>query len=367
MGFPRHRAWRVTLLAVLTSALAVAAIGWLKVDGFERVEQPMPEAAHDRCRSLGVAGPMEWEGMSPQDFRFMVAEMDTMGAEWIRLGVIWRDIEPSPGVYRWEALDERLNIALDAGLRPLLLIHTTPAWVTGFGTVGSGAAEQYAQFAAEVAERYRDQADAYEIWNEPNIARFWDRPSPESYAELLTATAPLLREIDPDAEVVSAGLAPALNIEDYSVTIDRFLRGLYELDALRDVTAVGIHPYSYPEMPSGSAHWNTFAQLPKIQAIMHSHGDYTRSIWLTEYGAPSAGEGGVGTALQADMVVEALQLTDDSRYLGPIFMYTMYDLDLGAEDRESYFGLLYGPGDPKPAYLQLRDAAEQCALLSDGD
>lgn len=366
MGIPLPRAWCVTLLAVLACALAVMVIGWVGVDDFERVEKPMPEAAHDRCHSLGVAGPMDWENMTPDDFRFMVAEMDTMGAEWIRLGVIWRDIEPSPGTFRWEGLDERLNIALDAGLRPLLLIHTTPAWVSGFGTVGSGAAQQYAQFAAQVAERYRDQADAYEIWNEPNIDRFWENPSPESYAELLTATAPRLREIDPDAEVVSAGLAPALNIDGYSVTIDRFLRGLYELDALRDVTAVGIHPYSYPELPSGSSHWNTFSQLPKIQAIMHSHGDYTRSIWLTEYGAPSSGEGGVGTALQADMVVEALQLTDDNRSLGPIFMYTMYDLNLGAEDRESYFGLLYGPGDPKPAYLELRDAAEQCARLSNG-
>lgn len=364
---PRHRAWRVTALVVLASLLVVAVIRATAPDDPVRVDQAMPTATRERCPDLGMAAPMSWEDMPAADFRAMVAEMDTLGVSRIRLGVVWRDIESSPGVLRWEALDERISIARDAGMQPLLLIHTTPDWVQGFGVIGSGAAAEYARFAGQVAERYRGTVEGYEIWNEPNLARFWPTPSVESYAEMLTLTAPLLRRIDPGAEVVSAGLAPAEDRAGYSIELERYLRELYELDALRDVTAVGIHPYSFPELPSGSARWNTFAQLPRIQAIMRNHGDDERQIWLTEYGAPSAGDEGVGTTMQARMVVEALQLAAANPHLGPIYMYTMYDIDLGSADPESHFGLLYGPGQPKPAFLELRDAARKCGTLSHGD
>lgn len=369
MGFPNPRrfVWRAALLMLLVIVLAVGDFSWVSVDSDEDDEKVMQERSYDRCMSLGVAGPMSWEDMSSEDFRVMVGEMSEMGAEWIRLGVIWRDIEPTQGNFRWEAMDDRLRLAEEAGLRPLLLIHTTPPWVENFGVIGSGATEEYARFSGQVAERYHEQADGYEIWNEPNLVRFWPDPSPESYAEVLASTAPLIRQNDPDAEIVAAGLAPAANIDGYSITIESFLRGLYDSDALEDVTAIGIHPYSYPEMPSGTSSWNTFAQLPRVQAIMNNHGDRERKIWLTEYGAPSEGDGGVGTEMQSQMVVEALEITEDSENLGPIFMYTMYDIAFDPEDRESHFGLMYGPGQPKTAYSNLRDAAKKCALLSDVD
>lgn len=367
MGFlhPRYLAWRATLLTLLVIALVGGVVGRVVVVSLESNEAMVKDKALDRCDSLGIAGPMSWENMTSEEFHVMVNEMADIGASWIRIGVIWRDVEPSSGNFKWDDLDERLQLAVDAGLRPLLLIHTTPSWIDDVGEVGNGTAQEYARFSEEVAKRYHDQAEGYEIWNEPNLDRFWPEPSPESYAELLTATAPLLRQIDPDAEIVAAGLAPAASIEGYSVTIEDFLRGLYDLDALQDVTAIGIHPYSYPEMPSGTSSWNTFAQLPRIQAIMHSYGDREREIWLTEYGAPSEGNGGVGLELQSDMIVEALQMTEDGDNFGPIFIYTMYDIDFDPEDRESHFGLLYGPGDPKPAFLALSDATKRCSLLSD--
>lgn len=367
MGFlhPRYRAWRVTLLILLAITLVAGVIGRAVVVSLENDEQVTQVERLYRCDSLGIAGPMSWENMTIEEFQVMVQEMADIGAAWIRIGVIWRDVEPSRGNFEWDGLDQRLQLAVDAGLRPLLLIHTTPSWIDDVGEVGNGTAQEFARFSGEVAERYHEQADGYEIWNEPNLDRFWAEPSPESYAELLTATAPLLRQIDPDAEIVAAGLAPAASIEGYSVTIEDFLRGLYDLDALQDVTAIGIHPYSYPEMPSGNSSWNTFAQLPRIQAIMHSYGDREREIWLTEYGAPSEGNGGVGIEMQSDMIVEALQMTEDGDNFGPIFIYTMYDINFDPGDREAHFGLLYGPGNPKPAFSALREAAERCCLLSD--
>lgn len=291
----------------------------------------------------------------------MLEEQLLLGSTWIRVSAVWQDIEPEPGVYDWTGLDQRVDAAVKAGLIPLVLIHTHPVWLGGFGEIGSGAAEAFGRFAGDVAARYGDRVDAYEIWNEPNLARFWAVPDPDAYAEVLMAAVPRIRDADPGADIVSAGLAPAENVPGLSVDNLEFLARLYEIGALRGVTAVGMHPYSFPELPSGNSDWNAFRQLNEIKRMMDAHGDADKKIWLTEYGAPTGGENGVSERQQADMVVEALQLTVLDPRLGPIFMYTMYDLDLGINDPESYFGLMVGPGDPKLAFVELRETASGCA------
>lgn len=351
-------AWLVTTVAVLLSGCLVWVL--LTFEDGELPEVSMPQITAGGCPKLGIAGPAAWEGMTEEEFREMLEEQVTLGATWIRISASWHEIERYQGYLYWEGLDMRIEAAVDAGLRPLLLIHTLPTWVTGFGVTGSGAAEEYGNFAGAVAQRYGRDVEAYEVWNEPNIERFWPDPDPAAYAELLVDAVPKIRAADPTATVIAGGMAPASNVPGLSYSGYSFLAGLYELDALSQVDALAMHPYSYPERPSGMSQWNTFRQLASIKALMRSHGDGHKAIWLTEFGAPTAGEGGVGEREQAAMVSEALRLSWPDPGLGPLFIYTMYDLDFGEEDRESHFGLMYGPGMPKPAFTQLRELAGQC-------
>ncbi|WIM71747.1 cellulase family glycosylhydrolase [Corynebacterium suedekumii] len=189
--------WAVFLVSVLVGGLLAAVL-------LTRSSEDGPPV----CARFRGRRPADWEEMSEDEFRAMIDEQVYLGARDIRLAAVWQDIEPRPGDYEWEALDGRLQIALDAGLTPLLLIHTHPDWVTGFGEIGSGAAEAYGDFAGEVARRYSDRVHAYEIWNEPNLERFWPDPDPEAFAELLAAAGPRIAAADPEAEIVSGGLSP---------------------------------------------------------------------------------------------------------------------------------------------------------------
>ncbi|QGU08517.1 Cellulase (glycosyl hydrolase family 5) [Corynebacterium occultum] len=317
---------------------------------------------HATCQSLGVAAPADWEYMSDREFRDMLDEQVAMGSQWIRVSAIWKDIEYRKGSYDWSGLDSRMAAISDAGLKPLMLIHQWPNWVEGFGVIGSGAAGDYADFAEQVALRYGDQARAYEIWNEPNLERFWPNPSPDAFAELLAAAGPRLQAADPSAEVLSGGLAPATDDPGYSISGKTFMTRLYELGANEHVTGLAMHPYSYPERPTGTSDWNSFNQLHKLRDLMDSHGDGHKQVWLTEYGAPTGGNRGVGEREQAAMVTEAVELAAGSSNLGPVFLYTMYDIDLGASDPESHFGLMKAPGQPKQAYNALQDMSENCAF-----
>ena len=332
----RRFGWAVFLVSVLVGGLLAAVL-------LTRSSEDGPPV----CARFGVAAPADWEEMSEDEFRAMIDEQVYLGARDIRLAAVWQDIEPRPGDYEWEALDGRLQIALDAGLTPLLLIHTHPDWVTGFGEIGSGAAEAYGDFAGEVARRYSDRVHAYEIWNEPNLERFWPDPDPDAFAELLAAAGPRIAAADPEAEIVSGGLSPATNRENTSVAPVDFLRRLYELGAQEYFTVVGMHPYSYPERPSGGSDWNSFGQMAQMTALMDEAGDTDTQIWVTEIGAPSDGDRGVGESAQADLIAEALELIDEDPRLGRAYLYTMYDIDLGQDNPESHFGLLHAPGEPK--------------------
>ncbi|MGP6175224.1 cellulase family glycosylhydrolase [Corynebacterium sp. A21] len=358
--------WCVAVLAVLVSIALVCVILSLSRRSGEEVEVVMPEVSAGGCSELGMAGPAQWDWMGEDEFQVMVGEQVTLGAKWIRISASWHEIERQQGSYYWDQLDQRVNAAVDAGLTPLLLLHTLPDWVEGFGVVDSGAAQHYGEFAGAVAQHYGDRVTAYEIWNEPNIERFWPNPDPVAYAEWLAVASQNIEAVDPGAEIIAGGLAPASNVEGISYSGYTFLERLYELEALNYVTAVAVHPYSYPERPSGMARWNTFRQLGQIKELLRENGDGGKKIWLTEYGAPTSGEGGVGEREQATMVSEALRLAWIDPTLGPIFIYTMYDLDFGEDDRESHFGLMYGPGDPKVAFTALREVAVECGAGAAG-
>lgn len=314
------------------------------------------------CGRFGVAAPADWEEMSEDEFRRMIDEQVHLGARDIRLAAVWQDIEPRPGVFHWEGMDGRVQIALDAGLTPLLLIHTHPDWVSGFGEIGSGAAQAYGEFAGEVARRYGDRVHAYEIWNEPNLDRFWPDPDPDAFAELLAAAGPRIAAVDPDADIVSGGLSPATNRANTSIAPVDYLRRLYELGAQEHVTTVGMHPYSYPERPSGESDWNAFGQMSQMTALMDEYGDTDKQIWVTEIGAPSDGDRGVGESGQADLIAEALDLIGEDPRIGRAYLYTMYDIDLGRRNPESHFGLFRAPGEPKEIARRLAEGATACGF-----
>src|SRR5438132_1581089 len=70
--------------------------------------------------------------------------------------------------------------------------------------------QDYANFVRAVASRYKGRIRAYEIWNEPNLAREWcgKPPSGKEYVQLLKLAYETIKAADPTAWIISAGLSP---------------------------------------------------------------------------------------------------------------------------------------------------------------
>lgn len=359
------RAWGTVVTAMLSSAVVVLGILW----GYAPFGALRPSATvisladQAPCQNIGMAGNAAWDSFSPEEYGLATEATREIGMGRVRIGANWGEIERIRGHRDWTELDMRIERARDAGLRPLLVIQTIPEWLS----IPSGPitdehrrfAAEFGEFAGAVADRFGHEVDDYEIWNEPNLHKFWPDPNVEHYVELLKAAYGEIHAADGDATVITGGLAPA---PDGPQTIAplTFLNRLYDLGGGDYSDAIGMHPYSYPELPSGNSEWNTFRSLTDVVDLMVSRGDGRKQVWLTEYGAPTGGSSGVSPQRQAEMVTEAYELATANRSIGPIFIYTLIDGGAPTWDSEAHFGLYYTNQSPKPAVAALQDAIRTC-------
>src|SRR5215210_8688773 len=99
--------------------------------------------------------------------------MRSLGVTRLRYPVRWHRVEPSPGQFAWDELDEVMTFMRAEGFRPIVdLVHHTsyPRWLKeGFADPRFG--ESYVRYAEAVAQRY-PWVPEYTLFNEPFATLF---------------------------------------------------------------------------------------------------------------------------------------------------------------------------------------------------
>jgi hypothetical protein len=202
----------------------------------------------------------------------------------------WSQIEPLPGEYFWEYPDSVVRACEHYGLNLVARLDQPPEWalssVEEDVPIDVGA---YAAFVARVATRYEGRVEGYIVWNEPNLAQEWggQPPDPDGYAELLRAAYAAVKGSDPQALVVSAGLAPTNRVDQTAMDDRMFLEGMYEAGAEEFFDVLGAHPYGFaypPHDPRGAHEGLNLARLEDLREIMVANGDGDKPVWATEVG-----------------------------------------------------------------------------------
>lgn len=177
----------------------------------------------------------------------------------------------------------------------------------------------------------------YQVWNEPNFPTSWGgHPSAAEYVRMLNACAKTIRGVDPQAEIITAGIADSkqgIRLEKYVTAIKRA-----HFDSL------AVHSYPAP----GHTVTDT---LHRALAAMGG----TRKVWLTEFGWATGGPKSSHTvteAVQASRVHDAVRsLYRVSRLRGFVY-YGWQDLP-PYPGRTDYWGFHTGltraDGTAKPA------------------
>ena len=284
-----------------------------------------------------------------------------MVAAQLRVG---RD-RAAPGVFRWGSIDKIMRQAPHPNaVAVLAMVGTTPSWAAPAGCSelwcqAAGSTRTSAGFAAAIARRYRvvGHPGLGDLERAEPLAGFRQRPGPdaERYGRLLVAAATAIRAEDPDATVLSGGLAPALTDNERHQLPDRFLDELYDTGAMQAVDGVAYHPYSYPNLPSVRTGQNGFIdQLEAVRDVMVEHGDEDGLVWLTEFGMPTPGGGSPLLARQEKMVVDGFETWRSLDYVGPLFWFSWRDSDTGSDGAHLNFGLRRSDDSPKPGLRGLR-------------
>ncbi|NDJ87258.1 MAG: hypothetical protein GYB66_15375 [Chloroflexi bacterium] len=169
-----------------------------------------------------------------------------------------------------------------------------------------------------------------------------------------------------------------MNAED-----DRlYLQQMYAAGVAQYSDAIGAHPYGWANPPDTTCcennpnilNWDdhpSFFFLETLQAyweIMQENNDSGTFIWVTEFGWGTS-DGfqvdvdenfafveNVTLDEQAQYTIRAFQIGRNLGYVGPMFVWNLNACEVyGLGDFRCYWSLLDPAGNPRPAYLALRD------------
>ena len=310
----------------------------------------------------GRAGGSDGSGLltaSDDDLNQVLQAAQEAGMWSIRVDIDWSLVEPAAGQRDWVIIDRVVGAVVDHGMCPLGLVTYTPEWaaVEHPGPLDSrfrpDDPQMFADFAGAAAQRYRDDISIWEVWNEPNNADFFKpAPDPASYGALLEASSRAIKSARSDATVLSGGLAPAED-DGRDIAPVTFLSALYADGFNRYFDAFAIHPYSFPALPDapGTGHWNTAQQLDTMHETMVAGGDEGKSVWITEFGAPTGtGPGAVSDDVQAQTMNQILAMARDTPWIATAFVFNLRDTGTDSDDIEQNFGLLRNDFSRKPAF-----------------
>ncbi len=243
----------------------------------------------------------------------------------------WRSIEPTEGSFHWAQRNRLIGRLASHGIRPVPFVWGSPDWV-GSGAMAqpplNSAADRAAwrDFLQKAVARYgpggsywsntyRQQYGAsatplpvksWQIWNEPNLKKYFTpgenvNQSAQTYAELLQISHDAITSLDPNAEIVFAGM-PGYGDSKAWVFLDH----VYEVPGARsDFDATALHPYARDI--------DEFRrEILQFRASMTNHNDADTPLWLTELawgsGPPDQFGHNVGLARQQQLLFNSFKL-----------------------------------------------------------
>ena len=214
---------------------------------------PGPVARMD-TPEYGVHTFLWWSG----EYRARDAQLvKDAGLTWVKELFPWRSIEGAgKGIFDWSVADQVVQVLNDRGLKIIARVDFQPAWARadGANNVPPDNYRDYGDFVYAMASRYKGRIQAYEIWNEPNLAREWgDRPpNAAEYVALLRVAYRRIKEADPNATVITAGLAPTGTGLPHAIPDAQYLREMYQAGVKNYFDVLGVHAPGYKAAPETS-------------------------------------------------------------------------------------------------------------------
>lgn len=251
-------------------------------------------SAHGTCalstasQPQGVVGLQIFYPDRPQAW----ADAQDLGITWARVELRWDKFNPEPNLFDQEYTDTVFALAAtQPNIRLLVLMNHAPLWTQSEPNLFPDRA---AAAATWLIRRYGNQVAAMEVFNEPNLGGQFGWPalwgsgeeSARAYAKTLTAVSSAVRVHNKSVLIVSAGLSPAHDPENYA-------RWLIRWTPSECYDGLGVHTYGQ------SGH---FANIARNAGLLFAQEHVNnKALWVTEHGTQNNSE---RAALLASLAIE---------------------------------------------------------------
>ncbi|MEA3309928.1 MAG: hypothetical protein U9Q70_10510 [Chloroflexota bacterium] len=345
---------------------------------------PWPIPTHFATPEVGIDAHLWWDRWAAQHDWQLIQEAHF---RWVKQRLPWVNVRPFQArAYDWSISDQIISEAASRDIKLLFRLDGAPPWAqvtaepdaTPIPPVDLVA---WATFCSDVAERYRGQVAGYQIWNEPNLTREWggQQPNPTAYVELLRVCALSIKQTDPAALVITAGLAPTGSGPPHALPDMDFLRGMYEAGAAPYFDLLGANAPGYAAPPEtspdeaaatpeyGGQRFFTFRHVEDLRAIMEEYGDAHKQIAILEFGwttdkiHPAYSWFAVTPEEQADYLVRAIIYAREhwAPWIGTLFVWSLPDPAWTPENEEFWWSITdpfhWQSGAVRPAYHALAE------------
>jgi hypothetical protein len=324
--------------------------------------------------------------------------IEDVGFAWIRQQFRWDDIEISArgnftddrndtngdgvkdSINAWGKYDNIVDLAEQHQLKIIARLGSVPTWAQPAGALASFAPpadpQDFANFAATLADRYKGRITYYQIWNEPNIYPEWgDQPvNPEAYTDLLCRSYRAIKAADPSAVVLSGALAPTLDISGTNLNDLVFLQRMYQAGAKECFDILGAQGYGLFSGPTDQRMRITqlnFAHVLWLRDMMVANNDAAKPIWIGEMAwnpVPNASDiadlnrfGQVTDEQAARYAVEAYERARTEWPFVGVISYWYFKRPADYEKTQSfyYFRMVEPDFTPLPVYDAMRTYAQE--------
>ena len=263
--------------------------------------------------------------------------MDEMGAVWTLRTFSWGAIEKEKGHFNFSGYDEYVEEARNAGKKVGATLGYSNDWLYPEGKgkryISPENIPHFLDFIEEIVKHYKGKIDVWNVWNEPNIKRFWDGPD-KDFFELSRRTAQKIRETDPDAYIIGGS---------YVRVPKRYIKKMHKAGGMNCFDGLAFHPYA--RNPQGAM--RLYDKLEKIMSDINFKGP----VWITEIGHPTGGLYPHKTTLEKFPTYVVKELCGvAARGARVTLWYQLFDRYNEGEvppskftlmESEKYFGLLY--------------------------
>ena len=279
-----------------------------------------------------------------------------MGFRWLRTDVRWAQLEPQPGTFDFSPVREPFRRARERGFRLLgIFDYGHPIYTQGRGPATPDERARFVAFVQAAENAIGDLADAWEIWNEPNLHGFWlPTPDPLAYSALLEDAAAGIWAVKPDRQVIAAGLSTVDTA--FLTAIGPTLVSL----AAQGRIAASVHPYRGPNPET------LVGELRGAGLIDGSGRAATRDgipLWVSEWGYKR----GLATSGPSDQSEMQLRIPLVTASLGvPVtIVFELIDAQpRPTRPQDTYGFLASGSLQPWPAADAYRSFLRQFGALS---